>query len=187
MSTLKVAAINNPSAGSGGLAISAAGNVTGAGLDLIVTESFSAVASISLDNVFTGDYDNYRVLVNVTSASATTASKMRLRSGGADSTATAYNFQYAQFSAATPAYNRVTESSWDVTNLQTTNGMKAQIELLAPAEAISTGLTIFGTKPEDGIFLRGGIYTATTVFDGFTLYPASGTISGTVSVYGYKS
>jgi hypothetical protein len=54
MSELRVASINNPSAGSGGLAISAAGNVTGAGLDLIVTQSFSAVSSVSLDNVLHG-------------------------------------------------------------------------------------------------------------------------------------
>ena len=84
MSELRVASINNPSAGSGGLAISAAGNVTGAGLDLIVTQSFSAVSSVSLDNCFSGDYDNYRVLVHVKSAAASGFIMMRLRSSGTD-------------------------------------------------------------------------------------------------------
>ena len=33
----------------------------------------------------------------------------------------------------------------------------------------------------------GGYFDNTTVFDGFTLYMASGTFTGTVRVYGYRN
>ena len=189
MSELRVASINNPSAGSGGLAISAAGNVTGAGLDLITTQSFSAVASISLDNVFTGDYDNYRVLVaNENSASADRY--FRLRVSGTDDTASVYNRQNLSGSGASAnAARQGDANAWNMGNQSANQGQSVSATFFRPAEAAWTAGEYFMTRdPATPIFYVGYLsHRASTAYDGLTFYTNTGTMTGTIRVYGYKS
>lgn len=196
MSTLKVAAINNPSASSGGLAISASGNVTGAGLDLITTQSFSAVSSVSINNCFSATYDNYRVLVSEGAADSTTTRNLnlRLRVGGVDNSGTSeYNWNILyQYGSSTvggtggngTAMNLVAFSGVD-------KNMALSLDLFSPARTWRTLATCTAWRYQNDtsawVFsTSGGAHTVATAYDGFTLYPASGTFSGVVSVYGYR-
>jgi hypothetical protein len=53
------------------------------------TITFTGVSNISLNNVFSSTYTNYRVLLNCTSGSGNLS--IRLRSSGADNTSSVYN------------------------------------------------------------------------------------------------
>ena len=184
MSELRVASINNPSAGSGGLAISAAGNVTGAGLDLIVTQSFSAVASISLDNVFTGDYDNYRIIVPVL-VSEIASLELRMRLSGTDAT-TNYERQRLTAESTTVTASRASRASMDLTTHYTGYGLTT-LEIASPYLARATNIMSLSINSQPSTRWYGGQHTTATAYDGFTIYPGDGTITGTISVYGYKS
>lgn len=194
MSTLKVAAINNPSASSGGLAISASGNVTGAGLDLITTQSFSAVSSVSVNNCFSATYDNYRVVIAASGSvdgSAGTATRIRLRSAGTDYSASTYA-EFGIFVNASSGPSRYFNNSV----AQATIGWHfnysgiSTVDFASPATSgaykhyTSTSL---GTGTADGYggYASGRVLT-TSAYDGFTFFPTSGTLTGTVSIYGYR-
>lgn len=189
MSTLKVAAINNPSASSGGLAISASGNVTGAGLDLITTQSFSAVSSVSVNNCFSGDYEHFKILVRATASTSSTL-LMRLTSGGTQDTTTNYNYIYDWiYSSSSYIATSASQTSFFAGNTETT-GCAYDCTVFSPFAAAPTGfqsnasMKVSSTAPQ-GLQAYGG-HSLSSSYDGLTIYPASGTITGTVSVYGYK-
>lgn len=192
MSTLKVASINNPSASSGGLAISAAGNVTGAGLDLITTQSFTAVSSVSINNCFSGDYDNYLVLVSFTAFSTTLTASLKMRAGGTDTSAN-YN-RYVMFGtgAAAGSTQNIGAASWTLITSDATYAPynRASIDLFSPNANVKTTATYQIPGVESGgvtYTIHGGLFHAVdTVFDGLTLLASTGNMSGAVSVYGYK-
>ena len=188
MSTLKVASINNPSAGSGGLAISAAGNVTGAGLDLIVTQSFSAVSSVSLDNCFSGDYDNYRVLAQVTGSTGANLN-VRYRAAAADNSTANYNYslygiQYGGTvgMVANGSGQTSLQAGLIISNLNAAVSM----DIYRPFASSHTENVVTGAA-SDRATLGSSVFSSAASFDGLSLIPSAGTITGTVSVYGFKS
>lgn len=191
MSTLKVAAINNPSASSGGLAISASGNVTGAGLDLITTQSFSAVSSVSINNCFSGDYDNYRVLVQCVAA-AGAVMRLRMRAAGSDLSGSHYSYGTGGWDSAggSASYGGGSQTSFGFTYVSTLrfslglDVLSPQLTQFTQVVGSNQGINAADTAYVGASF--GGVYFQTTAVDGFTIYPASSNISGTVSVYGYK-
>lgn len=189
MSTLKVAAINHPSASSGGLAISASGNVTGAGLDLITTQSFSAVSSVSVNNCFSATYDNYRIMVDG-QASGVNASLMRFRTSGTDNSGANYTYQTIQGNGTQNASAARTTgaTSFDLFYLGSGARGAVCIEVISPFAALSTRVMSncgYDVNTPQYLLAFGG-FTATTSFDGFTFYPASGTITGSLLVFGYR-
>ena len=63
--------------------------------------------------------------------------------------------------------------------------------MIQPFSAVRTQFTgtyagVGGDVTGDQAGLTGGGFDATTSFTGFTAFPTSGTITGTVSVYGYR-
>ena len=78
------------------------------GLVHIYTTTFSAVASVSLDNVFTSDYDNYKVIINITSTGGSGVFYMRMRAVGTDNTTTDY-----AFTVNNVVYSNGAESNYD--------------------------------------------------------------------------
>lgn len=152
--------------------------------------AFSAVASLTADGVFTSSYTNYRIVIRYqTSTSSELA--MQLRASAVD-TATNYNYQ------------RISANSTTVAGVQSTSQTSAFIgqdpgaftslvtlELSGPQLAEPTVYQAFCTR-------NGGAYTApqivqyfgnqsaSTAFDGIKFLVASGTTTGTYSIYGYS-
>jgi len=191
MSTLKVAAINNPSASSGGLAISASGLVTGAGLDLIVTQSFSAASSVSLNNCFSADYDNYRMVITMTSGTSGNITA-RLRASGTDNSASNYYWaqRYTEAASGTTGGNGANAStSWTIAFTGNSNtGAFLSGDFYSPAIATPTWANhAYAYRQTDvgQVAYFGSLsHSASTAFDGISIFGTS--MTGTVSVYGYR-
>lgn len=186
MSTLKVAAINNPSAPSGGLAISTAGNVTGAGLDLIVSQSFTAASSVSLNNCFSSTYDNYQVVYSL-SHSVSAFLQARVRASGADDTGSNYYEQYLDGTNATASAARSTAASAFQFGSSGTNRSFGQFTLIGPSLAVNTGLLGTHYMRAASLTVWGKEHMVASAYDGLTLYPNTGTITGLIRVYGYRN
>jgi hypothetical protein len=210
MSTLKVAAINNASASSGGLAISSAGNVTGTGMDLITPTSiaysggsasvsggavtFSGVSSVSLNGVFSASYQRY--LVHWSGGGTTspgTDCRMRLRSAGSDVTAANYYMQRGQFYSTTGSGARATAQTYMICGFwDSISSTVASYQIDNPFVAATTQwLGHSGGNADTGNNAQWdstyGSHSLTTSYDGFTMFPGAGTITGTVRVYGYRN
>jgi hypothetical protein len=170
-------------ANSGGSASASGGAVT-----------FTGVSSISLNGCFTTTYDNYEILLQITASSAAAYTGMRMRVGGTDSTAASYSSQSFEATGTTVQASRLaSQTNWLVAYHDTSYpGGFASLMVNAPALARNTNM--FSTLPYREVAATqmtyramAGVHTVTTAYDGFSLAPASGTITGVVSVYGYKN
>jgi hypothetical protein len=157
---------------------------------LLSTVSFSGVSSQSINDVFSTTYDNYKIFVNITSASTTDNFRLRLRVSGTDNSSSNYVIsgvvRYAD-------NGEVAQGNTGTTSFQLgrfhTNGGWAESLIINPFETLETKYYARGTRrpattPEAE--WSGGNTTVTTSYTGFTVLANSGNITGTVSVYGYN-
>ena len=158
------------------------------GLTLIKTESFSAVSSISLNNVFSSTYDNYQITLSTTAVATNGVVTMRLRASSVD-TSTNYKNQQS-FSASTSISSASDDSGtdeWILTYINTTTPKNNSFQGIfhrpnVAQPTLYTGLVQYSTTSAGFI---AGWQTDSTQFDGFTIL-APGNSTATVSVYGFK-
>jgi hypothetical protein len=164
-----------------------------AGMVLLNTTSFSAVASQSVNDVFSSSYDNYKILINVTS-SDNEGLAFRYRVSGADNTTSNYHQHIAFVSSASGSYSGANYASATNFYVSSSNGINAikGIDLTVYNPFLSTNTLLTGLHTHsaaagagnyNGGFMEGG-FSATTSFTGFSIFPNSGTITGSISVFG---
>jgi hypothetical protein len=161
------------------------------GLVLLNTTSFSAVASQSVNDVFSATYDNYRIVLTTIAAAAEQSIGFRLRVGGTDTTSSNYIYAEQVLGANGTSYNQVSTGDTKIVVGRTgVNGMGSIIiDVAQPFLAqrtttnhLSAGdgtTTLFGGRGAGSISL-------TTSYTGFTFFPGGSTVTGSVSVYGYN-
>lgn len=166
--------------------------LSGAGLDIITTQTFTSQASITFNNCFSSLYQNYRIMMDLT-ASADSGLTMRLRSGGVDLTATNYHRQRLSASGATVAGSRdASQSSWTAQiSMQTNLYTGATLDMFDPFNSSSWTSYVSANAYLDGgqatLYLSAGSYAANASVDGLTFSLTSGTFSGMIRIYGYRN
>ena len=162
-----------------------------AGMVLLNTTSFSAVSAVNLTaNTFSSSYDYYRLYVVLTGSTTSQAISGRLRAAGTDATGSNYNYEDTSFSSTSVGAARaINQTSWRIGNAESTNKNYIMLDLIDPFLAEPTAF--FTNNTENGYSttsvsfkLTAGGHTLSTSYDAFSFYPASGTISGKVSVFG---
>jgi hypothetical protein len=166
------------------------------GVVLIDEDSFSAAAVFSMDGCFTGDYENYTLILAVNAFGITTSvyHRMRLRIAGADVSLANYLWTmfYASSSAASMSVLLQTFDTDMHIGLTTVNQSDELliIDLMRPQVADATLIRAKILSGGGGGHVlvgdTGAYYNASAQFDGFSLYPDSSTISGTARVYGWR-
>jgi hypothetical protein len=156
------------------------------GLSLISTTTFSAVASQSINDVFSSTYTNYKLILEIrgTTAAQTT---LRMRVSGSDNTAS--NYSAAQLNPGNAFGATGTGSSWQVMRTDNGEGGVAFIELGNPFATQRTTFANLSSGRDDTIANPSmiiGQMTVNTSYTGFTIFPQSGNITGSASVYGYN-
>jgi hypothetical protein len=160
-----------------------------AGMVLLNTTTFSAVASQSINNVFTSTYSNYRIVVNGL-VSANNQLSLRLRASGTDTSTGVYQWAGLYNNSAAPALNTegaTNATAWDLSYFETLPS-NVIFDIFRPQLTENTSFTSQSARGTGtgGLMWRGGVINNTTSYDGFTIFPTSGTTTGTVSVYGYN-
>jgi hypothetical protein len=142
---------------------------------------------------FSATYLNYLVLVNLTAASTTINLTGRLRIAGADNTAASYATMLTGFGGNGSAYNlgNTSQSSFTLRSTSNAPTYAASFTFINPFDALRTHILTQISSVDTGVSLVGssGVLTfdATTSFDSFSIICNTGTISGTVKVYGYAN
>jgi hypothetical protein len=157
------------------------------GLTLINTTSFSAVASQSINDVFSATYDNYKIIF-VGSASTVISINFRLRVAGVDASGSNYIRQRILADSTSVAGARTTAVAYFPGDVEFDPSTQI-IELANPAKASKTAFNTQGliiTGGNTNLILTAGQHDLSTAYDGFSIIASSGTITGTVSVYGYN-
>jgi hypothetical protein len=164
-----------------------------AGMVLLNTTSFSAVASQSINDVFSTTYDHYAVLLSYTDSVAGFAT-MRMRVSGADVSTNTYRYSRIGLpSTSTTSFGESANgvSAWQISysNASATVLNVQKMDIFNPFLAARTGFvasqTRYDTTPIQVFNTMGGTNDNATSYTGFTIIGA-GNITGTVSVYGYN-
>ena len=172
--------------------------VTAGGLVLVKSQSFTTSGTVNVDSVFSSTYNNYKVITNITAVSTTMDVFMRMRVGGADNAASNYG-KAGWFISLNAAYSAldtnpgITATSWlmcdDITSANTNISIGGDFYLpFSTCATYGTWNTAYIGSPSTTATWNGTLWHSTsTSFDGFSLYTSTGTITGTVRVYGYRN
>jgi hypothetical protein len=163
------------------------------GLTLLSTTSFSAVTSVSAPNgTFSATYDNYLIKFNnMTASSGGNYATMRMRASGSDDSNANYRKQILEiYSTSEDSARAVNETSWtNIWFFSSAFQNEGQITLCNPFLAkVTSGTSDFNMFSSGDIeYKKIGLgLNTTTSYDSFSLIVATGTITGSVSVYGYN-
>lgn len=171
----------------------AVGSGTGS-VDTNGAVTFSAASSVSLNGCFSSTYDNYRILLNITSASASAILTMKMRASGTDTSGTSYRSQLikATTTSVSGAANVSGTDDWYVATTQSafSEATFFSMDILSPNLAAYTKFHnqggYYDSSTNPALEYNYGFLSNSTQYDGFSII-SSGTITGTIRVYGYKN
>ena len=157
--------------------------------------TFSGASSVSINGCFSSNYNNYKIIIDISPSTGMTLSS-RLRVSGSDNTTSNYNaVTYAIENRAVAEFSNTSEggTSWLLGNMSFSDRSHFDLSIFEPNVSQNTGLlaNIMNATTTTGyksVLLVGAYdFKATTVFDSITFYTSTGTITGTVRVYGYRN
>lgn len=166
----------------------AAWQSVGGGLTWVLSQTVgSAVSSVTVSNAFSSSYDNYLVLYQGGSSSAT--NDIRVTFGA---TATGYysSGYYMNFSASTMNGQFINNGAYISAGRGTTAGNNLRMDVFGPNLADETIVFINSVGPvtTDVSQINQGFVNNTTQYTAFTLTPSTGTLTGgVIRVYGYQN
>ncbi len=156
------------------------------GLVLLNTTSFSGVSSQSVNDVFSATYDSYFLISQVV-ASTTADIQLRVRVGGADLTTSTYiKGEYYIGLRENAAFASATNSTSTNLALVGTDSGYPSFSYVQISQPFLADETVINSQ-SSGRHTRtvGGMVNNNTSYTGFTLLASTGTITGSVSVFGY--
>lgn len=160
------------------------------------TVSFSASSSIALRNVFSSTYQNYRMLIEIYNTS--TDMDLLLRFGNSGSADTGSTYYHAYWARTVGGVDDSRQGNGQTSNflapMETYGGngfTGVSADIHKPFLAVETqGTAQYTTVNQAGTvtFGSGGFYKGTnTSWSDLFILTSTGTITGTVSVYGYNN
>ena len=163
--------------------------VGASGLTLISTTTIgTAVSTVTVSNAFSSTYDNYKILISGGSSSTFTVLSMKF-----GSTTTGYYAGYLATVYSTAAQVGLSDNNaaqFTYPGGCNANGLTMTCDVINPNLAKNT--TIFGgygaLDTASSSRLYAGFLNDTTQYTAFTIFPASGTLTGgTIKVYGFAN
>jgi hypothetical protein len=174
------------------------GTVSSGSFTKITSSTFSAQTAVSINSCFTATYQNYRIIVSLTGVSADANLRYYLRASGTDNTGTGQGSQAFALGGNSGTSNLIVQygvsAFWSLIELDGAANVAAyslSMDMYRPNEAVRTTGTWSGSfVNQSGVLASnfgGGLNDSATQWDGFTLSPSAGNISGKVVVYGYEN
>ena len=164
---------------------------SGGGLVFINSTPFTASSSVSVNSVFSSTYRNYKMVFSYTMSANNEPLYMRMRASGTDDSSANYFINGTV--GVTSSITNIGAANQTSFKLQQGGATAAGISMDVYAPNIGTRINITsqGSAISTGAYASsyqiGGFLDANVTADGFTLIPGSGTITGTVKVYGYAN
>ena len=160
-----------------GVSVSASGKVT-----------FTAATSVSVNGCFSSTYDNYLIVMRGIGSVASENYRGRLRLSGTDASGSNYVFQLlaangATVSGARPAAQTYAEFSYTgATTLR--DGCHVYVYGAALAQPTAFRSVTMSALNDAAIADYACTHSLSTAYDGITLFPSSGNITGSLTIYG---
>lgn len=171
----------------GGLHLITPTSVTGGTLDGATVNIGTAVSSVTVDGVFSSNFDHYRIIAYCNSANSNTG-LMKL-----GSTATGYYWGHVAVTTAgsVAGGGGANDVQMEEVTVSRINGFSMCLDLFAPYLSQQTSWNSAGSDmltTGSPFRFTGGWLNNTTSYTSFSLYPRGGTMTGgTIRVYGYSN
>lgn len=152
--------------------------------------AFTTATSVTADNVFTTSHTNYQIRIRY-STSTTNGIFMKFRVSGV-STSTNYNFQDFHAAGSFVTTARTSSTSSGRVSLDTSGIIcQAVVDISGPQLASATIYSSVNGSAQlaqttTAIEIFGGNQSDSTQFDGVELLVATGTTTGSYTIYGYS-
>lgn len=162
---------------------------------LVGSSDFTTSSSITINNCFTSTYDFYKMYISITAGSATDDgifAKLRASGTSASTNYARTKFNIDQNSNGTDSNYLSSQSSIQLAGFSNAHPTYtfAEVSILDPALAKVTKFishNCFRTSvPVFYWDIKMGNHSTATAYDGIELLPGSGTISGSVRIYGFS-
>jgi hypothetical protein len=162
------------------------------GLELVGISEFTGTSIVELNNVFSSSYDSYKV-VSAWWGSANTNTQFRFHTGTNTPDTNTLYYRYGAYYAGGSwinfANNGENQMFWG--NHNSTSGIASVTEITFNNPFRSDSRTVAQHQHWDassGLLAHfASQHVNYTSFTGFRVYPSSGTITGSISVYGYRN
>jgi hypothetical protein len=163
------------------------------GITLLANVSFTAASSVIVDNVFNSTYQNYLIIFVANQNTATGYHTMRLRAAGTDNANGFYGGGVQNYSTSNTltSYRMNGGADYTIGSGTTSVGSPAvEINVYAPNQAVLTRVSHKGMGDDSSGTYSHYLdtwYNGATQFDGFKIVSSSGTITGSVRLYGLRN
>jgi hypothetical protein len=156
------------------------------GLVLVKSQTIgSAVSTVTVSDVFSSEFDNYKVVFGATDASLD--DQAGLLTFGSTSTGYYGSLVYDKYDGSASTIRRNNSSSIYAGITDSTNATNFQFDVFSPNLAQRTTVSGMGFGYSLS-FWFGGMVANSTQYTAFTWAPSSGTVTGgTIRVYGYRN
>ena len=160
------------------------------GMPLLIEQTaFTGASSVSVNSCFTSTYTSYKLVVRVTTSSDQVAIRMRV--SGTDSTTGYYSVNYDMYSSNAAISSTVVQSNAAYSLVGNQSSFN-EFNIFQPNVASQTFMTGTGARYESSTPRAETtgtnykiVHSPATAYDGFTIYPLTGTMTGHYTLYGY--
>ena len=157
-----------------------------AGMVLLNTTSFSGVAAQNFSSVFSNTYNFYLIKMKIASTTSGADLYMRFREGSTDKATSYYGSGFQTGAAGTSGVFGAVNNGTFFNIGQAFTDVDTNFLIIDVLRTATKG--VFVSRCQESAnsrqFSSGGVNTAMSSFDGFTIYASSGNVSGTAYIYG---
>lgn len=148
---------------------------------------FTSASSININGVFSSEFRDYQIELEVTAGSTDLGASYRLRASGTDDN-TNYSTHYTYGVGTTTTTGTVGETDKSFFQIGTGRQISSRMTMRSPAVARATVMrsefALFNNAGGGSEGIVAARHTTTTAYDGITLSPSSGTMTGHVRFFG---
>lgn len=152
------------------------------------TTTFTTVTNLTLNGVFTPAFSHYKLLIDFTNSSIGEVNYSRMSLSGTPSSANSYKIRGTQQTSNTSPTN------WGFDATAFTFGRGAgdsaiSLDVFNPQSVKRTRINgqMFGYVTNETAWTFSGTLDTSVQYDGFNIFPNSGSITGNIQVYGYRN
>ena len=161
------------------------------GLVFVASTTFSGSSGVEMSNCFSSTYDNYKILITYYGSSGgNTAWQMMTGTNTKDNGSVYYRFGY-YWQSSIVTLNAGPNTSDFITNHGTTSSIFSAAEITCFRPNVSGVRTSSFVQSYDAasslVITTNQTVATTTAYTGFYVFPSSGTITGTITIYGYRT
>lgn len=154
--------------------------------------TFSNCTKLEINGVFSGAYENYRIMLRAAGSANGLGLRVRMRQSGTDNSSPQYytNGVYQNGNTAVGAYFAIANSEFTVGDVGTNNGHMSS-DIFSPyLNSVQTSINFINkslsSAPVHAYFSGSGRIDATNQYGGISIFLTTGTFTGTVQILGYN-